>query len=275
MLEDKDACLEDPFVGEIQSFGWPNGTARLIRTQRKDGSWTDWSGYYRNEVAAAGFKPLVEPVASNADSASKVNHEAYTPSPTYTDLFSQRSGSIVEPMQPSQGPDIQHMAAQAGYGTFPTLSADEVFTNAHHPAMSLPTQHPEQMKLFPTFGQVSSWGLDSTSFPSTASSAYPNARLSESTLVDNGFMAPLQTSPPYANAIGTSASTFDFSSLPPFEAVLGDLGMPANGGYTSVETSQAMPENTNASSSGEWLDSFANYVFDDATWSQPHGASDW
>ena len=113
-------------------------------------------------------------------------------------------------------------------------------------------------------------------FPSTASSPYPNAAsLSESNLFDNGFMAPLQTSPPYANATGTSANTFDFSSLPPLEAISGDLCMPANGGYTSIETRQAMPEDANAASGGECFDSFANYVLDDAVWSPPHSTSGW
>jgi hypothetical protein len=275
-LEDKDACQEDPFVGETQAFSTHNGIRRkLIRTQRKDGSWTDWSGHWRDEVAAAGFKPCVEPVASNAGSASQVNHDAYRPSSAYMDLFSQGSGSILDPMQPSQGPDIQHVAAQAGYRPFPTLSTDQVLTNAHHHAMSLPMQQPEQTELFPTCGQVSGWSLGSAVFPSTASSPYPNAAsLSESNLFDNGFMAPLQTSPPSANATGTSANTFDFSSLP-FEAMSGDLCMPANGAYTPAETSQAMPENTNAGNGGECWDSFANHVFDDAMWSPPHGTSGW
>ena len=67
---------------------------------------------------------------------------------------------------------------------------------------------------------------------------------------------------------------FDFNSIF-FEDISGDLCMPVNGRYASVKTSQAMPENTNAGSGGECLDSFANYLLDDTVWSPPHSTSGW
>jgi hypothetical protein len=289
-LEGKDACLEDPLLAEIQLFGleytsWPKyaisrpPNANLARIQRKDGSWTDWSGIWRDEVAALGFKPYVSPGASNIGSASKVNHGTYQLSPGYGGPSLQGSGSssrlnlIAETMEPSHTQDIQPIAARLGYSTFPTVT-DEMLANACDQGISLPTQRLEQTALFPPYEQVSTWNLNGSISLPMASSSYGNTTsLPDFGPFSNELMAPMQTSQPYGNAIGSSANMFDFNSMS-FEGISGDIYMPVDGGYTPAETDQTMSEDSNVGS-GEYFDSVANYGFDAVPWNPTNGTQGW
>lgn len=71
----RDALVGEPFFAELQGFwasvygswsSWPLG-----RLQRSDGSWTEWFGEWRAEVAAAGFHPCTVTDERNYDDLRK------------------------------------------------------------------------------------------------------------------------------------------------------------------------------------------------------------
>jgi hypothetical protein len=281
-LEEKDACLGDPLVVDIQSFSTNNTSygRELARIQRKDGSWTDWSGIWRDEVAAAGFKPWTNPKTSKDSNVSNVSSETQQASPSSACALAQDSGSSStldagnEMMQFCHGQNRLPGIPQIDNGSFLPLSADNLISNHYNQGMLWPAHQFSQTDHFPSHGHVNTWRPNSNEAVVNFSTAVncPGG-LPDFNGFGTEFMTPMQTSQPYENALGTAADMFDFNSMPS-EGISGDLCMPVDGGYAQPETNQNLPENFNTGNAA-FFDSFANYGFDASTWNPPNNTQGW
>ena len=83
---------------------------RLGRTQRVDGTWTDWSGIYYDEVASNGFKPWVEEIVPVPEL------EVIQRLPPFADLFASSSGSnaTTSPLNSNTGPSTSNTLTSVG-----------------------------------------------------------------------------------------------------------------------------------------------------------------
>jgi hypothetical protein len=285
LLEERDACLEDPLVAETQDFSKKAGPfsshhAELARIQRKDGSWTDWSGRWRDEVAALGFKPWTDLELTKAGNVFNISYENQQASSSSACTSAQDSASNSagnagnEMTQFSQGQNMLPAVGQLGDGTFLPLSTDQLISNDYNQGTLWPAHQLGLTDHFPDDGHVNTWMPDtSEAMLNLGNVVNCLERLPDLNNFSTELVTPMQTSQPYGNAIGSSTNMFGFSSMS-FEEISGDINIPIDGGYTPAETGQTMSEDSNVSS-GEYFDSVANYGFDAAPWNPTNGTQGW
>jgi hypothetical protein len=285
-LEEKDAFQRDPFLAETQKFcakivyEWHNDYAVLARFQRSDGSWTAWSGFYYDRVAALGFKPWVNPKIPKASNMSMVSYatdqpwtgsaDASTQGPTPSSTSNAGEGIV----QLSQGQAMPPFAVQPPHSTYPTLSTGQLITNDHDQGVWWPTLQLTQTDLFPDHEPVNNWIPHKNGFMQPVNTA-TNAPMGPLDFNDfsTELTPPVQALQPEGNIIGTSTNMFDCGNLS-LEGIPGGLYEPADGSYSPAEMGQMMPEILN-SGNGEYSDSFINPGFDSATWEPNNGGQGW
>jgi hypothetical protein len=260
LFEEKAACPDDPVSAETQKFYVSNTfVPTLIRIQRKDGSWTEWSGRWQKHVAAAGFTPWVNLEKSDTSNKSKVSSGTHQPSP-------ESVGAA------AQGPVMDLVATQPPYGSFAD-STGQLITHDHNQGVWWPTQQLCQTSLFPSHGQVNNWIPNTTDFLPAVSTAVDVPMCLPDFNFNMEFMSPGETSQPNDNIIETSGNTFDFSNMS-FGDIPVDFEMSIDGAYAPGETTQATTGYFDAGSAEAW-DGFSDIGSDAAMWNANNGSQEW
>lgn len=283
LFEEKAACPDDPILAETQKFCvtsslWPSDRT-LGRIQRKDGSWTAWSGYKKDDVAAAGFKLWVNREKSDTGNGSKVSSGAPQLSPESAGAAAQGIGSSSTPnvgdetVDLSQGPVMVLAATQPPYGSFADSSMGQLITNDHNQGAWWPTQQLSQTSLFPSHGQVNNWISNATDFIPAVSTAVDIPIGLPDFNFNMEFMSPGETSQPNDNIIGTSTNLFDFGKVS-FEDIPVDFEMHIDGEHAPAETAQTTTRYFNAGNAESW-DGFFDFGSGAAMWNANNGSQGW
>jgi hypothetical protein len=284
LFEEKDACQADPIVAETQDFwmkppNWPLHSATLGRVQRSDGSWTTWSGYWHDQVAAMGFKARVSPERPSAIDGSKSSYETCQGSPDPRNASAQASvpsstpnaeGDMI-PLSPGQV--IQTAAAQFPLESISSPYPTESIT--YEPVQTLwgPNQLLNQVEFFPNNDNIGGYiPYSNQIMPSTRTDIKMPVAFEEHDQISSGLMLPMQLSQDRENIAGVSDSLFNSNTS--FEDTLMDLNMPIDDAHAPAETGQLVPGYLNAGS-GEHFESFGKFGFDTATWNSDNGGHQW
>jgi hypothetical protein len=260
------------FVGP-QKWG---GNYRLLgRVQRGDGSWTAWSGYWLNEVAAAGFKAFVHPKRLSVIDGSKAGCETSQASPDSGNTSAQVSVASSTPnvggevMPVSLGLAMQtiatHCPLESISGQYPTVS----IANEHVQTLWWPNQQLNQGNFSASNGYIP----DSNQImPSTHVDVKTPIAFEYQDQISTSLMLPMQLPQGHDNIAGASDNPFISSTS--FGDMLMDLDIPIDSAHTPAEVGQLVPEYLNAGSS-EYFKSSDGFDFNAATWNSDNGRYQW
>jgi hypothetical protein len=282
LFEEKDACQGDPIVAETQVFWMKSpfsqmrstalSSATLGRVQRSDGSWTTWSGYWHDQVAAMGFKAWVSPGRLSAIDGSKGSYETCQGSSDPGNASAQASVSSSTPnaggdMIPlSLGRAIQTVAAQFPLEDISSPCPTESITYEHVQTLWRPNQVLNQVGFFPNNNNMGGF------IPHSNQIMPMPMAFEEHDQISTGLMLPMQLPQDHENTAGVSDNLFNSNAS--FEDTLMDLDVPIDRAHAPAETDQLAPVYLNAWS-GEYFESFGELGFDTATWNSDNGGHQW
>lgn len=279
LFEEKAACPDDPVSAETQKFYISNTfVPTLRRIQRKDGSWTEWSGLWQNHVAAAGFTPWVNLEKSDTSNKSKVSSGTHQPSPESVGAAAQGFGSSSTPnagdetVDLFQGLAMDLAATQPPYGSFAESSTGQLITHDHNQGAWWPTQQLSQTSLFPSHGQVNNWIPNAPDFIPAVSTAVDIPMDLSDFNFNMEFMSPGETSQPNGNIIGTSTDLLDFGKVS-FEDIPVDFEMHIDGEHAPAGTTQTSTGYFNADNAESW-DGF-DFGSGAVPWNTSNGSQGW